>query len=94
MFARITEYKMKTGTREAATEKLNAMKAQIMAMPGMMQFINVMNADGSGYVVALVDSKEASDANAEAAAAWAQFADYLEATPTPKGFDVIANWSS
>ncbi|WP_424943709.1 hypothetical protein [Aliiroseovarius crassostreae] len=93
MFSRVTEYKMKAGTREAATEKLNAMKSQIMAMPGMVQFINVMNEDGSGYVVALVDNKETSDANAEAVqAAWDQFADYLEATPTPKGYDVIANW--
>ncbi|MDA5095035.1 hypothetical protein O2N63_13175 [Aliiroseovarius sp. KMU-50] len=95
MFARVTEYKMKAGSRDAATEKLNVMKSQIMAMPGMLQFINVMNEDGSGYVVALVESEEISDANAEAvAAAWAQFSDFLEATPSPTGFDVIANWSN
>ncbi|UWQ07955.1 hypothetical protein [Aliiroseovarius crassostreae] len=95
MFARVTEYKMKAGSRAAATETLTAMKAKILAMPGMMQFINVMNEDGSGYVVALVESEATSNANAEAvAAAWAQFSDFLETTPTPKGFDVIANWTA
>ena len=95
MFARVTEYKMKSGSRDAATEKLNAMKSQILAMPGMLQFINVMNEDGSGCVIALVDSEETSNANAEAvAAAWAQFSDVLEAAPSAKGFDVIANWTN
>lgn len=95
MFARVTEYKMKSGSRDAATETLNAMKSQIMAMPGMLQFINVMNEDGSGCVVALVENEETSNANAEAAAAaWAQFLDVLEATPSPKGYDVIANWTN
>ncbi|WP_298905532.1 antibiotic biosynthesis monooxygenase [uncultured Aliiroseovarius sp.] len=95
MFARVTEYKMKSGSRDAATEKLNAMKSQIMAMPGMLQFVAVMNEDGTGYVVALVESEEISNANAEAvAAAWAQFSDLLEATPSPNGYDVIANWTN
>jgi hypothetical protein len=54
-----------------------------------------MNEDGTGYVVALVESEEVSNTNAEAvAAAWAQFSDLLEATPSPNGYDVIANWTN
>jgi hypothetical protein len=60
----------------------------------MQQFINVMNDDGTGYVVALVESEEASNANAEAVkSAWGQMADFLEEMPTPQGYDLVVNWT-
>ncbi|GGH36066.1 hypothetical protein SAMN05444007_108211 [Cribrihabitans marinus] len=94
MFARITQFKMKPGTRDAATARMEELKGQIMAMPGMHSFLNVMNEDGSGYVVSVVDSEATSDANApKVAELWGQFAEFLEGPPTPGGFDVIANWS-
>ena len=94
MYARVTPYKMKPGTRAAATKRLQGMKSTIMGMPGMQHFINVMNEDGSGYVVAIVESEEVSDANTEAVrAAWGQMAEFLEEMPTPQGFDVIVDWS-
>ncbi len=95
MFARVTPYKMKPGTREAATKKLNAMKDTIMGMSGMKDFINVMNADGSGYVIAVIESEAQSNANAETVkAAWGQMAEFLEAMPTPQGYDVVVNWKN
>lgn len=95
MFSRVTRYKMKPGSRDAATALMNELKSDVMGMPGMKNFINVMNADGSGYVVAVVESEETSNANAEKVKAlWGRFADHLEAMPTPEGFDVIANWSN
>ncbi|MDU8913389.1 hypothetical protein [Aestuariicoccus sp. MJ-SS9] len=95
MFARVTKYKMKPGSRDAATALLNQLKEKIMAMNGMHNFVNVMNEDGSGYVISVVESQETSDANAEKVAAlWGQFADYLESPPTPEGYDVIANWAN
>jgi len=94
MFARVTKYKMKPGSRDAVSELMNSLKGDIMAMPGMHNFINVMNEDGSGYVVAVVDSQATSDANAEKVKAlWANFAPHLESIPTPVGYEVIANWS-
>lgn len=94
MFARVTPYKMKPGTREAATERLMTMKDTIMGMNGMQQFINVMNDDGSGYVISLVESEEQSDSNAEQVKqAWGMMAEFLEEMPTPKGYDVVASWS-
>lgn len=94
MFARITRYKMKAGSRDEGEALVTQLKDQIMSLDGMQQFINCANEDGSGYVISLVESQEKSDANAEKVAAiWGNFAHLLEAAPTPEGFDVIANWS-
>lgn len=93
MFARITKYKMKPGTRDATTKLLESLKSQIMALDGMRHFINAINEDGSGYVISVVESKAKSDANApQVAALWANFAEYLEAAPVPEGYEVIADW--
>ena len=74
MFARITQFKMKPGTREAATVKMNALKSEIMGMPGMHSFTNVMNEDGSGYVISVVESEATSNANApKVAELWGPF---------------------
>ncbi|MGQ3489043.1 hypothetical protein [Roseovarius pacificus] len=93
MFARVTKYKMKPGSREAATALLNQLKDKIMGMNGMHNFVNVMNDDGSGYVISVVESEETSDANAEQVQAlWGQFAEHLEEPPSAEGYDVTANW--
>lgn len=93
MFARVTQYKMKPGTREAATTKMNELKSEIMGMPGIHCFTNVMNEDGSGYVVSVVESEATSNANApKVAELWGQFAEFLETPPSPVGYDVIAHW--
>ncbi len=93
MFSRITQYKMKPGTREAATAKMHALKSEIMSMPGMHSFTNVMNEDGSGYVISVVESEETSNANApKVAELWGHFAEFMEGPPTPAGYDVIAHW--
>ncbi|QGX97532.1 hypothetical protein EI983_04255 [Roseovarius faecimaris] len=95
MFARVTHYRMKPGSKDAATEKMNALKAEILGMPGMHNFINVMNDDGTGYVIAVVESEESSNANAEKVAAlWSNFAEFMLAPPEPVGYDVVANWSN
>ena len=93
MFARITQYQMKPDSKQAATELMHSLKDQIMGMPGIHNFVNVMNEDGSGYVIAVVESEASSDANNEKVAAlWSQFSDHLLATPKPVGYDVVANW--
>ena len=95
MFARVTKYKMKPGSRDAATALMHEIKSDIMAMPGMHHFVNVMNDDGSGYVISVVESEATSDANAEKVKAlWGRFAEHLEGMPTPEGYDVIANWGN
>jgi len=95
MFARITNYKMKSDRLDEAMSLLGQLKPKIMAMPGMVQFINAHDATGAGYVISIVESEETSDANQEQVQAlWAQFADYLEAPPVPSGFGVVADWTN
>lgn len=95
MYARVTHYRMKPESVESGTALLHEMKDRIMALPGLIHFINSVNADGSGCVISIVESKETSDANAEAVQAiWAAFADHLAGAPEMNGFDVIANWSN
>ncbi|NNK77822.1 MAG: hypothetical protein HKP40_03830, partial [Litoreibacter sp.] len=95
MYARVTPYKMKPGTKETATALLEEMKPSIMALPGLVHFVNVMNDDGSGYVISVIESQEISDANQDKVMAiWGRFAEHLEAMPQPQGFDLIANWSN
>ncbi|WP_323766457.1 hypothetical protein [Marinovum sp.] len=93
MYARITPYKMKPGTREAAEAKIEEVKDQILDLPGMQRFLCVMNDDGSGYIVSTVSDKATSEGNADKVKAiWANFSEFLEEMPAPQGYDVVADW--
>lgn len=94
MFARVTQYKLKPGARDAAIATMEEMKSDILALPGLKQFMNVLSSDGSGYVVSVVESQEASDSNADRVRAlWGRMADHLAEMPTPDGGDVVADWA-
>ncbi|MFU1477423.1 hypothetical protein ACM25N_06830 [Roseovarius sp. C7] len=93
MYARVTPYQMKPGSRAAATKKLESLKERILGMEGMHSFTNVMNDEEAGYIVALVESRELSEANAETVKGlWGEFAEYLVAPPKAQGYDVIVDW--
>jgi hypothetical protein len=93
MFARITPFKMKPGSRDEAMKTMEGLKSQILGLPGMQHFTCAMDDSGSGYIVSLVDSKEASDGNApRVKEIWSNFASLLEAPPTPGGYEVLADW--
>ena len=95
MFARVTSYKMKTDRIADATALMEKLKPQILAMPGVIRFINALDETGAGYVVSMVESKEISDQNQDAVQAmWANFAEFLEEPPVPQGYGVIADWSN
>jgi hypothetical protein len=95
MFARITHFKMKKASIDKSKALLETLKPQILALPGMKQFINTMNDDGSGCVISLVESRATSEANQKAVAAlWANFSEHLEAPPKAEGFEVFANWKA
>jgi hypothetical protein len=60
-----------------------------MGMPGIHNFINVLNDDGSGYVISVVESEAISNANAAKVALWGAFSDHMEAAPKAVGYDVV-----
>jgi quinol monooxygenase YgiN len=94
MFARITRFQRKPGTREDATALLNQLHDEIMGLPGMIQFTNVMHADGSGYLLSVMESEAlANTHSAKAAAIWAQFAQFMVTIPESEGYDVVVHWT-
>ncbi len=96
MYARITPYKMKPGSKAAAMKIMEGLKSRIKELPGQHQFINVMNdTDGTGYVVSLTDVEESTPEMVEKIKAlWGQFSDHLVEMPSPTTFEVVANWET
>ncbi len=96
MHARITQFRIKPESVEAATAKLEEMRPRIAALPGMHHFIHVANDDGNGYVIALVDDDVAANPPTEKIQAiWAEFGEHLAAPPeAPKIYKVLANYQS
>lgn len=93
MFVRVTHYRLKPDSIDAAKQLLEGMKPKIMALPGMLRFVNAVNPDGSGCVVAINESREVSDGNDGAVQAiWAGFRDHLAEPPKAEGYEVFADW--
>ena len=94
MIALITRYQRKPGTRDEASALLETLRDDIMGLPGMIQFTNVMHDDGSGYLISLVESDaHASAHSAKSAGIWAKFAQYVETMPVVESCDVAAYWT-
>jgi hypothetical protein len=95
MPARITRYKMKPDATEGFRDVLHGLKEDIMALPGMQQCVTVMHADGSGYVIAIVDDRGNSPESVDRVRAiWHRFHDHIDAIPSPEIFEVLENWSN
>ena len=96
MYARITPYKMKPGSKAAATKLMEGLKDKIMALPGQQTFLNVMNDDqGSGYVISTTDQAEMTPETGEKVKAlWSTFSEYLEEEPKAHSYSVIADWKA
>ena len=95
MYARITPFKMKPGSKDAATKLVDGLKSQIMALPGIQQFINVIDDDGAGYVISLTDVETPTpETNEKIKQIWGGFAEHLEAMPQASSYDLIAHWKN
>ncbi len=93
MYARVTPFKMKAGSKEAAKAIMDGLKDRILAIDGMQHFINVMDDDGNGYVVALTTNAETPpEVQERINALWGAFGEHLEARPEAQSFTVMANW--
>ena len=95
MFARVSTFKMKPEKIADAENQLNKMMPQIMSLPGMKSFTNVINEDGSGVVMSVVESEEISNANQERVAQiWDVFSDHLAEPPVVNGYRVMVHSSN
>jgi hypothetical protein len=93
--ARITRFKMREDAAEAAKGLMHRLRDEIMAQPGVGRCIVVMNPDGAGHVVTLIDERGSSpEAVDRVRLLWHRFQDHLEAIPDPEIFEVIADWSA
>ena len=95
MFARISKYRMKPESIAEAEAKVQALLPTIFGMDGMVTFTNVIDADGNGIVVSVVESEEKSEQNSEQVAKiWSEFSDLLLGPPEVSGYRVIAHESN
>ena len=95
MFARVSRFKMKPEFVAEAEAKLAELMPVITAMDGMVTFTNVIDEEGNGVVVSVVESEEQSNANQEQVGQiWAHFADYLTGPPEINGYRVMAHQSN
>jgi len=82
MYVRISKYKLKPGSLDAAEETVKGLKSRIMALEGLHEFLNAADDDGNGYAVSVVENEEASESvQAAVAAIWQEFAEYLAGPP-------------
>lgn len=95
MYARITPYKLKPGSREAATRIVHELKPKIMALEGMSRFINVIDQDNRGYVVALTTEPEMTpEVQERVRALWGALGEHLEAMPVATNCEVVVDWAN
>ncbi len=95
MQARITRFKMRPEEIDGARGLLNRLKDEIMSQPGLERCITVMNPDGSGHVIALVDERGSLPESVDGVRAiWHRFHDHLERVPEPEIYEVVADWSN
>jgi hypothetical protein len=95
MQARITRFKMKPDGAAEARALMQQLKGDIVGQPGMRHCLIVMNEDGSGHVIALIDAAGGSpEAVDRVRALWHKFHDHLETMPDPEIYEVIADWQA
>jgi hypothetical protein len=86
---------MKKDKINAATALVEKLKSDIMALPGMIQFTNAMNPEGTGCIVSMIDSEKTAACNADATKAiWDNFCDHLTAPPKAEGFVSHQHWAA
>lgn len=91
MYARVSRYKMKPESFADAQRRVEAMRPQIAALPGLRAWQNVgRESDASGVVFAIYDDQAAAEAAQPAAnEIWAHFSDDLAGPPDTEGYDWV-----
>ena len=92
MFARTTQFKLKSGMLEAVTSEFPNIRAQTSQIEGGICNYAMWNEDGAGMTVAIYESAAAAEAaGPKIAAIWGGLADYLAEPPVFSSFTTAAN---
>ena len=95
MQARITRFKMRPESAGEARALMESLKGEIMGQPGVRHCMIVMNPDGAGHVVAMIDEAGSSpEAVDRLRALWHRFHDHVEEAPSPEIYEMVADWSA
>ena len=90
MHARITTYRSKTDKLDEANEKVEAMKPEIMSIPGIKHWISCADEEGNCTLVAIYQDKATLDAaTPKALELFGRFADYYESAPDSRVYQVL-----
>jgi hypothetical protein len=86
---------LKVGHKDVAKETMMGMKDDILALPGLHSFSNIMTSDTEGYVISIVSDEDTSNGNTERVKElWGRMGEHLAEMPSPQGAEVMAHWDN
>ena len=89
MYVRITSYKVNQVRIDEALAMAADLKPEIMKIPGILQWFDTGNSDGSRAVIAVYESKDAAESASERALElFGQFAQFMLTAPESVGYEV------
>lgn len=90
MYARITTYRNKPEKLDESLALAEAMKPEIMSIPGIKFYFSTGNEDGNCAVIAIYESQQAAEAARDVARElFARASEFLESEPQPRGYQVL-----
>ena len=92
MYARITTYQCDPARLDDLTAKLDEIKAEVKAIPGVVDVYSAWRADGNGVTGAIYESQAAAEAaTPQVKAIWANLADLLIGGPNAEAYENVVH---
>ncbi len=93
MYARVTQYQIDPSREAEVVAKLDALSAQIKAVPGIVSAHSSWRSDdGHGVTIAIYESQAAAEAAADfVKGLWSELAPFMTAPPTPNVYENVQN---
>jgi hypothetical protein len=92
MYARITTTQGNPDREDEMVAKIDEIKVQIKALPGIVSSYTVWRSDGQGVTIAIYENQAAADAASEKIKViWGGLAEFLTAAPSVEAYDNVAD---
>jgi hypothetical protein len=90
MYARITTTQANPDRMDEMLGKIDEIKVQIKALPGIVSSYTFWRSDGQGVTIAVYEDQAAADAASEKIKViWGGLAEFLTAAPSVEAFDNV-----